>query len=261
MMSSTILKSGTLTKRGGGFPYKWQDRTFNLYADRIEYLAGTVLKGDISILHSTTVEKVSTFSDKPYAFQVKTKDSVLLMTGKTEDDSDDWIDAISVAIEDCGEDDSDDESPVEHHLNGDDAEVEQDEDESEADDVRVSDAMDVDVLYPSSKDTFSMAMTSSLKKAPVPNYDVDEEEEEENDEPSVDSSDGGGDDDYDDYDDYDEDDYYDDYDDYDDYDEDSDESGSDIEEEKPEKSKAKAIATDARYGLCSLVELTLLICR
>ena len=36
MSDTDVLKKGELTKRGGGFPYKWQERNFLLKADNIE---------------------------------------------------------------------------------------------------------------------------------------------------------------------------------------------------------------------------------
>ena len=105
------LKSGNLSKRGGGFPYLWQDRTFNLYANRIEYLSGTTLKGSVAILATSTVETVATYADKPFAFQLKTKEDVLLMTGNSAEHTAEWINAIEDVISRADEEDSDDEHP------------------------------------------------------------------------------------------------------------------------------------------------------
>lgn len=100
MSDAGVLKKGELTKRGGGFPYKWQERDFLLYSNKIEYYAKTVHKGTFPLNKDSTCVDAS--SEKPRAFKISTKegdeDKDLLMFGATDALSQEWMTAINDCI-------------------------------------------------------------------------------------------------------------------------------------------------------------------
>ncbi|KAJ1424570.1 hypothetical protein B484DRAFT_480494 [Ochromonadaceae sp. CCMP2298] len=66
------LKTGNLIKRRRGFPFIWQERSFSLFADRIEYYSKGNLKGTVGLRRSTRVEKVSL--ERDYGFRITTRE-------------------------------------------------------------------------------------------------------------------------------------------------------------------------------------------
>jgi len=86
-----------LTKRGGGFPYKWQEREFVLFEDKIDYYAGAEKKGSVSITGSSAVAGAE--SEKPRAFRLTTGETVLLMVGNSDSHTTEWIAAIQGVID------------------------------------------------------------------------------------------------------------------------------------------------------------------
>ena len=115
-----------------------------LLANRLEYYAGTVLKGTFHIHHSSTVLKAD--DEKLYAFRVKTHEHTLLIKGSSATDQAEWVQAIQEAIDgaaDEAEADSDDEPDLDEDMEdvdavdnveeeeGEDADVEDDADEDE----------------------------------------------------------------------------------------------------------------------------------
>ena len=69
------IKSGVLSKRGSGFPFNWLDRKFILYNDKIEYYAGTVLKGEFILTAESKAASLRRVDLAHFVFQ-----HALLMT-------------------------------------------------------------------------------------------------------------------------------------------------------------------------------------
>jgi len=101
------IKSGVLSKRGSGFPFNWLDRKFILYNDKIEYYAGTVLKGEFIL---TAESKVSCFPEasRSSTFRVstralddstrRTKDNELLLSASSDVEMAEWVEVLSKTI-------------------------------------------------------------------------------------------------------------------------------------------------------------------
>jgi len=97
-MTDAPLREGPLTKRGGGFPYKWQSRKFKLHAHCLEYFSGDELKGTFNITHESTC---TTTDDKPFSFSLVTGSDSLRMHSASAQDTEEWMQAILHVIEYC----------------------------------------------------------------------------------------------------------------------------------------------------------------
>eukprot|EP00601_Ochromonadales_sp_CCMP2298_P027777 CAMPEP_0173282624 /NCGR_PEP_ID=MMETSP1143-20121109/6925_1 /TAXON_ID=483371 /ORGANISM="non described non described, Strain CCMP2298" /LENGTH=198 /DNA_ID=CAMNT_0014220219 /DNA_START=196 /DNA_END=789 /DNA_ORIENTATION=+ len=120
------LKTGTLAKRGGGYPYSWQEWSFSLFGDRIEYSKGP-LKERMG-LRSARVERTS----EKYGFRVITRErgdsmgqggmfgamgsageQTLWCAAPSEEAADSWVAALEGVV---GASDEDSEEGSEHRL-------------------------------------------------------------------------------------------------------------------------------------------------
>ena len=85
-------------------------RTFFLHENKLDYHHGSHFKGSIHIVKSTKVSRVTTISDKPFAFSVVTGENSLLITGSTKTQTSEWVRAIQQVVDNADDDDDDDES-------------------------------------------------------------------------------------------------------------------------------------------------------
>jgi len=98
METEIAIKEGLFSKRGGGFPFLWQERKFKLYPSKLEYYVGEKLKGSVKISHNSSAQLVSNISEKPNAFSLKTANGDLLMSGSSKQLSSEWVDAINDVV-------------------------------------------------------------------------------------------------------------------------------------------------------------------
>jgi len=99
--AGTILLEGSLDKKGSGFPFKWQERTFKLYPSLIEYYKGTELKGSLQLTKDSLI-KLENLPLHDFAFSVATGDNSLLMTGKDNSVREMWHNAVTKAVGQIG---------------------------------------------------------------------------------------------------------------------------------------------------------------